>query len=92
MLRSHVIIEQNLWPRSNLRPIAGTGRLSITEQSSDDNEVLLGVECLVFSNEPFVVRDKPAIPGRIYDQRLGRVSKRLVRLSQRLDISCELSD
>lgn len=81
MLGSNIVIEQDIRPGSDLRSIARTRRLPISEQSGDDNEILVWVQSLVFSDEPFVIADQSTVPGRIDDQRLRRVSECLVSLN-----------
>ena len=54
MLCSHVVIKRDSRKRLDVG-VGGGGRLPISEQSGNDDEVFLGVQSFVVSYEPFIV-------------------------------------
>jgi hypothetical protein len=57
VLSSNVVIKSASRPLSVNGVIRGRSRLAVAEQCGDDDEVLIWVERLVFSDEPKVIRN-----------------------------------
>lgn len=66
VLSAYIVIEGNVRERYDVRIRWGDG-LAIPKKRSDDDEVLLRIECLVLTNKPFVVLDRARIPARVED-------------------------
>lgn len=56
MLGSNIVIEGDPGKGSNVR-VRGRSGLTISKQSGDDDEVLLGVQDIIFSDQPLIVGD-----------------------------------
>lgn len=64
MLGFDVVVERHIKERVDVG-VAGADGLAVPEERCDDNEVVLGIQGLVFADEPFIILDGAAVPGRV---------------------------
>ena len=78
VLGADVVVEGHVGEGGDVGVGRGGG-LAVAEKRGDDDEVLFGVEGLVFADEPLVVGDCARVPGRVEDDGGFGVAKGLVR-------------
>lgn len=81
MLGRYVIANSHIGERAErfAGRVRRTAGLAVAKHGRDNDVVFLGIERLVFTHKPLVVRDGAAEPGRINDCWVGRVANGLVR-------------